>query len=200
MELLSGVSLKAYIAEHGGLSPEQTLYIADKVSNALMAAHSTNTLRRDISPDNIMLCEDGKVKLIDFGAARQIAADNPKCMSVILKQGFAPLEQYQRRGNQGTWTDLYSPGATLYYAATQSCIDDPMTRLEDDSEFQANNYNIEPQLWEVIRHSLIIKINERYQDAFEFRAALNQIAYKPQEIKVTVSERRSPFTLPSLFL
>lgn len=188
MELLRGVSLKAYIAEHGCLPPEQTLYIADKVSNALMAAHSTNTLHRDISPDNIMLCEDGKVKLIDFGAARQIALDNPKSMSVILKQGFAPLEQYQRRGNQGPWTDLYSLGATLYYAATQRCIDDPMTRLEDDSEFQGNTYSIEPQLWEVIRHSLNIKINERYQDAFEFRAALNKIAYKPQEIKVTVSE------------
>lgn len=196
MELLRGVSLKAYIAERGCLSPEQTLYIADKVANALMAAHSTNTLHRDISPDNIMLCEDGNVKLIDFGAARQIAADNPKSMSVILKQGFAPLEQYQRRGNQGPWTDLYSLGATLYYAATQSCVDDPMTRLEDDSEFQANNFSIEPQLWEVIRHSMNIKINERYQDAFEFRAALNQIAYKPQKITVTVSEPAKPVHAP----
>lgn len=196
MELLRGVSLKAYIAEHGCLSPEQTLYIADKVSSALMAAHSTNTLHRDISPDNIMICEDGKVKLIDFGAARQIASDNPKSMSVILKQGFAPLEQYQRRGNQGPWTDLYSLGATLYYAATQSCIDDPMTRLEDDSEFQANSFNIEPQLWEVIRHSLNIKIKERYQDAFEFRAALNQIAYKPQEIKLASSEPAKPEPVP----
>ena len=197
MELLNGVSLKAYVTEHGCLSPEQTLFIADKVSNALMAAHSTNTLHRDISPDNIMLCEDGKVKLIDFGAARQIAADNPKSMSVILKQGFAPLEQYQRRGNQGPWTDLYSLGATLYYAVTQSCIDDPMTRLEDDSEFQANNCNIEPQLWEVIRHSLNLKINDRYKDAFEFRAALNQIAYKPQEIKITVSEPAKPAPDPA---
>ena len=192
MELLSGVSLKAYITEHGCLSPEQTLYIADKVSTALMAAHSTNTLHRDISPDNIMLCEDGNVTLIDFGAARQIALEDPKSMSVILKQGFAPLEQYQRRGKQGPWTDLYSLGATLYYAVTQQCIDDPMTRLEEDSAFQANSYNIEPQLWEVIRHSMNIKINDRYKDAAEFRAALGRISYKPQEITVAKSAKPEP--------
>ena len=188
MELLQGCSLKSYIAEHGCLSPEQALYIADRVSNALMVAHSTNTLHRDISPDNIMLCTDGNVKLIDFGAARQVAADNPKSMSVILKQGFAPLEQYQKHGNQGPWTDLYSLGATLYYSVTESCIDDPMTRLDNDSDFQSNSFDIEPQLWEFIKHSLNLKIEDRYKDAFEFRAALGKIGYKPQEIKIELPE------------
>ena len=184
MELLSGCTMKAYIAEHGALSPEQTLYIADKVSTALMAVHSANTLHRDVSPDNIMLCADGKVKLIDFGAARQVAADNPKSMSVILKQGFAPLEQYQKRGKQGPWTDLYNLGATLYYALTTECIDDPMTRLDDDSEFQANSHGIEPQMWALLRHALNLKIEDRYKDVFEFRADMNNITYKPEPITV----------------
>ena len=191
MELLRGISLKAYIDEHGCLSPEETLYIADKVSNALMVTHSANTLHRDISPDNIMLCADGNVKIIDFGAARQVAADNPKSMSVILKQGFAPLEQYQRRGKQGPWTDLYSLGATLYYTQTKVCLDDPMSRSDDDSEFQSNSFNIEPQLWEVIRHSLNIKIDERYKDAFEFRTALDKIEYKSKAITVKLPEEET---------
>lgn len=64
-----------------------------------------------------MLCADGSVKLIDFGSARYIQ-DRTCSMSVILKQGFAPLEQYQRRGAQGGWTDIYSFGASLFYAMT----------------------------------------------------------------------------------
>ena len=142
MELLHGYSLKTYIDRHGCLSPEQALYIADKVSSALMVAHSSNTLHRDIAPDNIILCTNGDVKLIDFGAARQVTAEDQKSLSVILKQGFAPLEQYQKHGKQGPWTDIYSLGATLYYTVTKKCIDDPMTRLDNDDEFQSNPYNV----------------------------------------------------------
>ena len=199
MELLRGCSLKAYIAEHGCLSPDQALYIADGVSNALVAAHSTNTLHRDISPDNIMICRDGSVKLIDFGAARQVALSDPKSMSIILKQGFAPLEQYQKHGKQGPWTDLYSLGATLYYSVTGKRIDDPMTRMDNDENFQSNQYDVEPQLWELIRHSLNLNINDRYKDAFEFREALGKIAYKPQDIKIEIHmpESAAPDIVPT---
>ena len=196
MELLQGLSLKAYIEKKGCLAPEQALYIADRISSALMATHRANILHRDISPDNIMLCEDGNIKLIDFGAARQVMADNPKSMSVILKQGFAPLEQYQRHGKQGPWTDLYSLGATLYYAVTGSCLDDPMTRLDNDDGLQSNSFEIEPQLWEVIRRSLELKIDDRYSDAIEFRSDLNRIAYDPQEIKIELPEL-SPEPMPA---
>ena len=191
MELLRGYSLKSYVDKHGCLTPEQALYVADRVSNALMVAHSSNTLHRDIAPDNIMICTDGNVKLIDFGAARQVSAEDQKSLSVILKQGFAPLEQYQKHGKQGPWTDLYSLGATLYYALTKKCIDDPMTRLDNDEEFQSNPCNVEPQLWEIIKHATDLKIDDRYKDAFEFRADLNKIAYKAQEIKAEEVEPES---------
>lgn len=182
MELLDGCTLKSYIAKYGVLSPEEALFIADNVSGALIIAHSINVLHRDISPDNIMICRDGNIKLIDFGAARQVLADNPKSMSVILKQGFAPLEQYQKRGKQGPWTDIYSFGATLYYALTQDCLDDPMTRMDDDAEFLSNKYDIEGQLWKIIEHSLELRIADRYQDAFQLRNALRKINYAPKPI------------------
>lgn len=189
MELLDGCTLKSYIAKYGVLSPEEALFIADNVSGALIIAHSINVLHRDISPDNIMICRDGNIKLIDFGAARQVLADNPKSMSVILKQGFAPLEQYQKRGKQGPWTDIYSFGATLYYALTQDCLDDPMTRMDDDAEFLSNKYDIEGQFWEVIEHSLELRIADRYQDAFELRNALRKINYAPKPIVLPEDKR-----------
>lgn len=130
MEYLSGHTLKEHIQKQGTLNAGQVLYIAQNVSNALMAAHSASVLHRDISPDNIMLCDNGEVKIIDFGAARQVVAEHSQSFSVILKPGFAPLEQYRKKGKQGAWTDIYSLGATLYYALTGEIPDDPMSRQE----------------------------------------------------------------------
>lgn len=181
MEFLNGRTLKSWLDKNGAISEAQAVFIADRVSSALLAAHSSNVMHRDISPDNIMLCDDGSVKLIDFGAARQLAAEGSQNLSVILKPGFAPLEQYQRKGKQGPWTDIYSLGATLYYALTLDTIDDPMSRMEDDQDFQSNKHNISAPLWEVIRTATNLKIPDRYQDIFVFRTALSgsQIAPEP---------------------
>lgn len=192
MEFLEGITLKSYVEKNGVLSPSQALYIFSEVSSALMIAHSANILHRDISPDNIMLCKDGNIKLIDFGAARQVLAENPKSMSVILKAGFAPLEQYQKRGNQGPWTDIYSLGASVYYALTRDFLDDPMTRLEDDRDFEVNKYEIEEQLWNVIKKSANLKIIDRYQSAFELKEALKEIKYKPTPVTVKPAEPETP--------
>ena len=182
MEFLNGRTLKSWLDKNGAISEAQAVFIADRVSSALLAAHSSNVMHRDISPDNIMLCDDGSVKLIDFGAARQLAAEGSQNLSVILKPGFAPLEQYQRKGKQGPWTDIYSLGATLYYALTLDTIDDPMSRMEDDQDFQSNKHNISAPLWEVIRTATNLKIPDRYQDIFVFRTALSGSKIAPEPI------------------
>ncbi len=186
MEFLNGISLKSYIDMKGTLSPEQALYILTEVSNALMIAHSADVLHRDISPDNIMLCEGGGLKLIDFGAARQVAANNPRGLSVILKEGFAPLEQYQKKGNQGPWTDIYSLGATIYYSLTGECMEDPMSRLESDEEFRSNKFGIEEQLWRVICRAVNLNIADRYRNAFELKEDIAKILYKPSPIIIEI--------------
>lgn len=172
MEYLEGQTLKGLVEKNGIITAAQAVYIAEKVSSALMTAHSANILHRDVSPDNIMICNDGKVKLLDFGAARQVVANASQSLSVILKQGFAPLEQYQKKGRQGPWTDIYSLGATLYFALTKDIPDDPMTRFEGDDEYSSNKYSIEQPLWEIIRKATMLRIEDRYSNIFEFRSDL----------------------------
>ncbi len=184
MEYLQGHTLKEHIQEHGVLTPAQALFIFRNVSNALMAAHSQNVMHRDISPDNIILCDNGDVKLIDFGAARQVVAEHSQSFSVILKPGFAPLEQYQKKGNQGPWTDIYSLGATIYHSLTEDIPEDPMSRIDDDEEFSSNKYNIEPELWAIIKKATQLKIEDRYEDIFMLRNDLNSVSYQPEPVIV----------------
>ncbi|MGN0638771.1 MAG: leucine-rich repeat protein [Huintestinicola sp.] len=180
MGYLQGINLKAYINKNGAITPGQAVFLANEVSNALITAHNANVLHRDISPDNIMLCNDGTLKLLDFGAARQVIAEGSQSLSVILKQGYAPLEQYQKKGKQGPWTDIYSLGATLYYALTLDLLDDPMSRLEDDEEYSSNVHNIPDELWEIIKKATELKITDRYQDIYEFKEAFADISIKPE--------------------
>ena len=192
MEYLSGHTLKQHIQKQGTLNAGQALFIAQNVSNALMAAHSASVLHRDISPDNIMLCSNGEVKLIDFGAARQVVAEHSQSFSVILKPGFAPLEQYKKKGNQGPWTDIYSLGSTLYYALTGDIPEDPMTRLDDEDCFAENKFNINGELWGIIVKATMLRIPDRYQDIFQLRKDLNGVSFPAEPVIVPRSQDSAP--------
>ncbi len=177
MEYLHGITLKDYVLNYGKISIDKAVDIGNKVCSALSTIHSENILHRDISPDNIMLCADN-VKLIDFGASRQVFPEGSQLLSVILKPGFAPIEQYQKKGNQGPWTDLYALGGTLYYALTGEIPDDPMTRFEDDSCFAVNMLGTgaeEYNMWEVLKKASALNIADRYANAEEMRKALMHI-------------------------
>ncbi|MBQ3149828.1 MAG: protein kinase [Clostridia bacterium] len=182
MEYLDGTDLKRYIRDNGGRIPEdEAFYIFNKVTEALMVVHSADVLHRDISPDNIFLCRDGRVKLIDFGAARQVIGEASKSLSVILKQGFAPLEQYQKKGKQGPWTDVYALGATIYYSLSGKVIDDAMSRMDDDS---LETDGIMPQFADIIKKMLEVKASDRYQTVFELKAALSSIGIIGREFSL----------------
>mgnify|MGYP001024677643 FL=1 len=181
MDFVRGASLKDIVAKAGKLSPQQAVYIAVGLLPALEIMHREMILHRDVSPDNIMLCPDGSVKLIDFGAARQLG-DSTQSMSVILKQGFAPLEQYQRKGRQGGWTDIYSLGASLYFALTGETPDDPLTRLEDDSLFKKGLTGVTCRLAEVLVKACALKSEERYQDAGEMLNAVKSCGISSERI------------------
>ncbi len=173
MEYLEGVDLKGYIEMKGGrVSEAAAIKIMKEIGEALIVIHSTGTLHRDISPDNIFICKNGEVKLIDFGSAKQVVGEQSKSLSVILKQGFAPYEQYQKGGNQGMWTDIYALGATMYYTLTGKIPDDAMSRAQNPEIKIDPKYGISPAFVNIIDKCMRMKINERFQSAHELLGKL----------------------------
>lgn len=182
MEFLHGKNLKEYIRDNGTLDPPKAAYVAQCVLNALSAMHGANVLHRDISPDNIILCGNGEVKLIDFGAARQIVAERTQNFSAIVKFGFAPPEQYRKKNEQGAWSDIYSLGATLYYALTGDIPSDPISRFDNDDTFSENNFGIDGELWSIITKATKLNSDERYKDSKEMSDALKQLSLVPEPV------------------
>lgn len=134
MEFLDGKSLKKYTEDKGGRLPyQEVIRITKDVIKALKVLHAQHILHRDISPDNIFICRDGTVKLIDYGAARfALGSETDKTLSVILKPGYAPPEQYRSKGGQGPWTDIYALGATMYKVVTGITPDESVNRTKKD--------------------------------------------------------------------
>ncbi len=176
MEYLEGIDLKGYIAKKGGkLSEAEAVTIMRGICDALVAVHSTQMLHRDISPDNIFVCTNGDVKLIDFGAAKQVIGDAQQVYSVVVKQGFAPAEQYKSNGKQGVWTDIYAVGASIYYAVTGKIPTDAMNRVENPEITFDSSLNLSPQFMNIIKKCLQSKIEDRYQSAIELLGALGEL-------------------------
>lgn len=176
MEFLSGMTLKNYVRNHGRLSDGQALFVMDKMAAALIITHSAGVLHRDISPDNIMICADGKVKLIDFGAARQILTESSSNLTVVMKPGYTPIEQYTKKGKQGAWTDIYSLGVSMYYSLTGVILDDPYSRMDDDSELDENRHGINGSIWEILKKCTMINASDRYGSAIDLRKALKSVS------------------------
>lgn len=131
MEYIDGIDMKKYAKWKGGrLAPEEVFFLLKDVLKALEAVHNDGIIHRDISPDNIMLTRDWKAILIDFGAARDYG--NSKNAPILLKHGYAPVEQYTVGEKQGPWTDVYSMCASIYYLLTGVRIQPSPQRLEQD--------------------------------------------------------------------
>lgn len=131
MEFLEGETLEQYVQKNGALSPDGAFELLYPVMQVVEQLHKENVVHRDISPDNIMF-DGNQLKLLDFGAARDVLYSTNKSFSVILKHGYAPEEQYRRKGRQGSWTDVYALCATMYYCITKEIPDTALDRLHED--------------------------------------------------------------------
>ena len=130
MEYLDGTTFKELVRQKGGrIEAEELLRLIEPLFGALSAMHEKGLIHRDISPDNLML-EHGAVRLLDFGCARESLAGN-ETMTITLKHGYAPIEQYQRKG-QGPWTDVYALSATIYYCLTGKVPPQALDRMVED--------------------------------------------------------------------
>ncbi len=175
MEYLEGRNLKQYMEEYGGPLPvHEANRILLPVMEALDWVHSKGIVHRDISPDNIVIKKDGAAKLIDFGAARQSTGEKSKSLDVVLKHGFAPMEQYSRRGRQGPFTDVYAMAATYYYAITGKVPPDAVDRMSEDELIPpgALGVKIRKNTEQVLLKALAVNAPERYQRMSEVYSAL----------------------------
>ena len=132
MQYLQGESLKEYIEKNGKISFDEAYRLLRPVMQSLGRIHAAGLIHRDISPSNLIRMRTGKVKLIDFGTAREYSTDGDKSLSIVLKPGYAPAEQYQTHGLQGPWTDVYALCASIYKLITEITPENSLNRMVND--------------------------------------------------------------------
>ena len=133
MEYLRGQTLEARINERERLGEDEVLVTLQKLAEALEVVHgqgNEGVLHRDIKPSNIMVTPEGRVVLIDFGAAQQFAANVSRATSQVLTPGYAPLEQHSARARFGPPVDIYALGATMYHALTGQAPPEALERSQ----------------------------------------------------------------------
>ena len=172
MEFLDGVPLHQKMVELGGRFPAQVLLpTLPPLFSDLGTLHARGVIHRDISPDNIMWMPDGTLKLMDFGSARSTNAG--KSMTMQMKQGFSPIEQYTRKG-QGAWTDVYAMAATIYYCLTGVTPPASAERLEEDPIRMPNELGagLTQAQEQALLHALAVQPGNRTHSMEEFAQQL----------------------------
>jgi serine/threonine protein kinase len=190
MDHLQGLTLKEYLQQQGGKIPfALALSIMTPVMDALGEIHAAGLLHRDISPDNIFLTVNNQVKVLDFGAARQFTGEQSKSLSVILKSGYAPEEQYRSSGKQGAWTDVYAAAATLYRTITGQTPPDALDRLAEDTLVAPSRLGVAlaPGVEQGLLRALAVSASQRLQSMAELRQALQGASEVTVQFQPTAS-------------
>lgn len=180
MEYVHGITMQEYVETYGSISTGQALFAAREAAVSLEVIHRKNIIHRDLSPNNVMIHLDGRIRLVDFGNARPFLADGKNSMTVSVKPGYAPLEQYLRHGDQGPWTDIYSLGAVLFYALTKRTPEDPMARLDNDSWFCEGLSLVDAEFAGILSNMCAVKAGDRYTCAGKLLEDLNRIKTPPE--------------------
>lgn len=193
MGFIEGETLKARLMRDGILTPENCVRTLMPVMEALKEAHGKGLIHRDISPDNIMIDNDGKIWLLDMGAAKEIEIGERKASEdtggfsktgrsheetrptqTVIKKGFSPPEQSISNGNVGPWTDVYAMCATIYYCLTGNLVPESMARaLRDTLSFPGT---FPGKLTETLRDGLALHTEERIQSMDELLNRLKPLA------------------------
>lgn len=174
MEYIQGTNFNDLVKQRGGrIAPEELFPLLEPLFGALSVMHENGLIHRDISPDNLML-EHGKVRLLDFGCARETTRGT-ETLTIALKQGYAPVEQYQSKG-QGPWTDIYALCATIYFCLTGKAPPQALDRITSDGLLLPSKLGVAllPGQEEALLKGLNLSPNRRYRSMAELHAALYQ--------------------------
>jgi eukaryotic-like serine/threonine-protein kinase len=175
MEHIDGQDLWVYVDERGALPESEALRYIDQVGKALESVHQQELLHRDVKPHNIMLRRGTQeAVLIDFGLAREFTVGITGNMTNARTAGYAPIEQYERRGKFDTYTDVYALAATLYTLLT--------AEVPLPADFRKNgislpppkqhNFRISNRVNDAIVKGMALELQDRPQTVREFRELL----------------------------
>jgi hypothetical protein len=201
MPFYEGVTLKDELKAMGAPPDENWLReLLEPLTEALAVIHTEQCYHRDIAPDNVILLKgSNRPLLLDFGAARRVIGDMTQALTVILKPGYAPVEQYAEVPGmkQGPWTDVYALAAVVYYAITGKTPPTSVGRLMNDNYVpmtQAGAGRYSPGFLAAMDRALIVKPEQRTQSIDDLRHDLGMAASDPDPAKA-VRRSRSPATV-----
>jgi serine/threonine protein kinase len=179
MPFFSGQTLQDALQLRGDAPEEAWIRkVLTPLMDALAIIHEDKVYHRDIAPDNIMLLAGDRPVLLDFGAARRVIGDMSQALTVILKPGYAPIEQYAEMPGmkQGPWTDVYALAAVVYFMILQRKPPPAVSRLMQDSyeplmlSEMVGRYS--DQLLQGIDKCLNLKAQDRPQSIAAMREAI----------------------------
>ena len=185
MPYYDGATLTQYLKRHPGVATEDWLKKTLKpLVDALGHMHEEDCFHRDVAPDNILVLKDGSAVLLDLGAARRVIADDAQAMTVMLKPGYAPIEQYSDdpRFRQGPWTDVYAMAAVFFFGVTGKAPPASASRVMRDSVSPLSNVRpagFSESFLRAIDQGLSLQPEDRPRSIDEFRALLYAMPATP---------------------
>ena len=180
MPYYDGQTLKTTLTH--GVTPPDEAWLRNFVAQILQALdiiHAKQCYHRDIAPDNILMQDGLRPVLLDFGAARRVIEGREQALTVILKAGYAPIEQYGADGEmgQGPWTDLYALASVIYFAIMKKTPPPAVQRVVGVDPYQALEQQVAGRYSTVFLRSidaaLALQPKARPQNVAEFRALLD---------------------------
>lgn len=193
MPFVKGITLQSMVENNGPMEYEMAVNYIVRICDALSYIHSNNILHRDVTPDNIIVTPEQKTVLIDFGSARKFVDNKTQRHTTILKQGYAPLEQYSATSRKGAYTDLYSLGGVFYFILTGvRPIDATERTMEKMKEPIELNPKIPEQINAVIMKAMEMDSSDRYQSAIELEEDILSGNYPKKDIPPITTNNTFP--------
>lgn len=188
MNYLEGANLQDFIItakkmrkKQGVLGEATIVSLFDEVLHGLRVVHQHKMLHLDIKPANIFITDTDKAVLIDFGAAREVIADEEKFIRPMYTPGFAAPEMYRRDGNLGPWTDLYAIGSCIFACMLGIPPDEATKRTEKDrTPMMLTKLKgiYSDHLLELVNWAMLLDPLSRPQSVFSFQRELNYAGVK----------------------
>lgn len=184
-EYVEGKTLKEILEGGKKYSVREAARFIRELLKGLEKVHHMDIVHCDISPETIMVTDTGDIKLTDFGATRYVTTANSKSLSIILKRGYAPEEQYRSKGKRGPWTDVYAVGAVMYRMLTGIVPQESVERaLSDDlKEPSKLGVPIPKDMENALMNALNVYQKDRTPSAEAFLKELSSTNVKRRKVK-----------------